>query len=73
MQAEVKGSTLPVLEMILDPGEVLITDHGELSWMTANIQLTQTTQMGGQQAGGGGGLLAGLINALGRIDWPGFR
>jgi uncharacterized protein (TIGR00266 family) len=64
MQAEVKGSTMPVLEMILDPGEYIISDHGELSWMTANIQMTQTTAMGGQQGGGGGGLLGGLKRVL---------
>jgi uncharacterized protein (AIM24 family) len=64
MKPEVKGTTMPVLEMILDPGEVLITNHGELSWMTPNVQLTQTTQMGGQQSGGGGGLLGGLKRVL---------
>jgi uncharacterized protein (TIGR00266 family) len=64
MQAEIKGSTMPVLEMVLDPGEYIITDHGELSWMTANIQMTQTTQMGGQQGGGGGG---GLLGGLKRV------
>ncbi len=58
MQAEVKGSTLPVLEMILDPGEAIISNHGELSWMTTNVQMSQTTVMGNQ--GGGGGLLGGL-------------
>jgi uncharacterized protein (TIGR00266 family) len=63
MQAEVKGTTLPVLEMILDPGEYIISDHGELSWMTANMQMTQTTKMGGQQ-GGGGGLLGGLKRVM---------
>lgn len=60
MQAEVKGSTLPVLEMILDPGESIISNHGELSWMTANMQMTQTTNSGGPGAGGGGGFMAGL-------------
>ncbi len=59
MQAEVKGSTLPVLEMILDQGEAIISNHGELSWMTPNMQLTQTTSNSGK-SGGGGGLMAGL-------------
>ncbi len=63
MNAEVKGSTLPVLEVILDPGESIISDHGELSWMTANMQMSQTTQMGGSQ-GGGGGLLGGLKRVM---------
>ena len=41
MKAEVKGSTLPVLEMILDPGEAVVSTHGDLAWMTANMQLSQ--------------------------------
>ncbi len=66
MKAEIKGSTMPVLEMILDPGEAIVTDHGELSWMTANMQLTQTTSTPGQTDGGkGGGLMAGLKRVLG--------
>jgi uncharacterized protein (TIGR00266 family) len=64
MNHEIKGSTLPVLEMILDQGEYIISDHGELSWMTPNIQMTQTTSMGGQQGGGGGG---GLLGGLKRV------
>ncbi|MGH9169730.1 MAG: TIGR00266 family protein [Acidimicrobiales bacterium] len=62
MKHEIKGTTLPVLEMILDPGEYIISDHGELSWMTPNIQMTQTASMGGQQ--GGGGLLGGLKRVM---------
>ncbi len=60
MQAQVKGSTMPVLEMLLDVGDVIVSDHGELSWMTPNVQMTQTTT-GGQ----GAGLLGGLKRALG--------
>lgn len=63
MHAEIKGSTLPVLEMMLESGEALISNHGELSWMTPNMQLTQTTQMGGQSGGGGlGGLLKRAVS-----------
>lgn len=62
MKAEVKGSTMPVLELVLDPGEAVISDHGELSWMTPNMQMSQTTQAGG---GGGGGLLGGLKRMVG--------
>lgn len=63
MKAEIKGSTLPVLEMVLDPGEAVISNHGELSWMTANMQMSQTTAMG-QPTGGGGGLMAGLKRVM---------
>ena len=44
MKAEVKGSTLPVLEMILEPDEAVISTHGDLAWMSANMQLSQTRQ-----------------------------
>ncbi len=60
MQAEVKGTTLPLLEMILDPGESVISTHGELSWMTANVQLSQSMSTGGQK-----GLMSGLKRAVG--------
>ncbi|MFE9429196.1 TIGR00266 family protein [Kitasatospora sp. NPDC006697] len=62
MQADVKGSTMPVLEIQLGPGEQVISAHGELSWMTANIQMSQTTNTGGPR---GGGLLGTLKRAVG--------
>ena len=37
MQAEVKGTTMPLLEMILESGESIVSTHGELSWMSANV------------------------------------
>jgi uncharacterized protein (TIGR00266 family) len=58
MQAEIKGTTMPVLEVTVQPGEQLISTHGELSWMTANIQMSQT-------AGGGGGFMQGLKRVIG--------
>ena len=60
MQAEIKGTTMPLLEMVLETGESIISTHGELSWMTANVQLTQTTSTGGQK-----GLMSGLKRAVG--------
>jgi len=36
-----------VLELILDPGEAVVSTHGDLAWMTTNIQLSQTTNTGG--------------------------
>ena len=56
MQADIKGTTMPVLEVTVQPGEQLISTHGELSWMTANIRMSQTT---------GGGFMRGLKRALG--------
>jgi uncharacterized protein (TIGR00266 family) len=61
MQAEVKGSTMPVLEVQLQPGEQLISAHGELSWMSSNVQMSQTMSTGS----GGGGFMQGLKRAVG--------
>ncbi|HUZ44597.1 MAG TPA: TIGR00266 family protein [Acidimicrobiales bacterium] len=60
MQAEVKGTTLPVLEVSLEPGESVVSDHGELAWMSPTIQMTQKTSTGGK-----GGLMAGLKRVAG--------
>ena len=60
MKADVKGSTLPVLEMILEPGEAVVSTHGDLAWMSANMQLSQTAN-----TAGGGGLMAGLKRVAG--------
>ncbi len=50
MQSRIVGTTMPVLECLLQPGESLISEAGELSWMTQTISMTTHTQM----AGGGG-------------------
>ncbi len=52
MQTRIQGTTMPVLEVQLDPNESVFSESGELSWMTQSIQMTTHTQMGG-----GGGLL----------------
>lgn len=60
MQADVKGTTMPLLEVVLDSGESIVSTHGELSWMSANVQMSQTTSTGGQK-----GLMGGLKRAMG--------
>ena len=73
MQANVNGTTMPVLEMVLEPGESIVSTHGDLSWMTPNVQLSQTASSasgGGIMAGlkrmaGGGGLLLTKYEAVG--------
>ncbi len=62
MQAEIKGTTMPVLEVTLQAGEQVISTHGELSWMTPNIQMSQ--HMGTGSAGQRGG---GLMQSLKRV------
>ena len=60
MEAELKGTTMPILEVSLTQGEQLVSTHGELAWMTPGIQMSQTTS-----TGGGGGFMKGLKRAIG--------
>ncbi|MHB1700979.1 MAG: TIGR00266 family protein [Acidobacteriaceae bacterium] len=60
MQSRITGTTMPVLELLLDPNESIFSEAGELSWMSAPIQLTTHTQMGG-----GGGLFGVLRRVAG--------
>ncbi len=50
MQSRILGTTMPILEFTLSPNESVISEAGELSWMTSSIQMTTHTQF----AGGGG-------------------
>ena len=59
MRHQVKGSVLPVLEIELDPGESVVSEAGEFSWMTETVQMS--TGMGG----GAGG--KGLLGAVKRV------
>jgi uncharacterized protein (TIGR00266 family) len=58
MQSRIVGTTMPVLEFTLDPNDSVISEAGELSWMSSSIQMTTHTQM----AGGGG--LFGVIKRV---------
>ncbi len=60
MQNRILGTTMPVLEVTLDPNESVISEAGELSWMTTSIQLTTHTQFGG-----GGGIFGVLRRVAG--------
>jgi uncharacterized protein (TIGR00266 family) len=60
MQTRIQGTTMPVLDVQLDPNENVFSESGELSWMTASIQMTTHTQMGG-----GGGLFGVLKRVAG--------
>ena len=50
MQSRIVGTTMPVLEFILQANDAIISETGELSWMSNSIQMTTHTQL----AGGGG-------------------
>ena len=60
MQTRIQGTTMPVLDVQLDPNESVFSESGELSWMTASIRMTTHTQMGG-----GGGLFGVLKRVAG--------
>ncbi len=62
MNAVVKGTTMPVLEVSLEPGEAVISTHGELSWMTPSLRMSQTT---GLNQSGRGGLFSGIKRVVG--------
>ncbi len=57
MQHTITGTTMPVLQMQLSPGEKIVAEPGEFSWMTENIQLNTTTATAGAR---------GLFGAIGR-------
>jgi uncharacterized protein (TIGR00266 family) len=61
MQEHLIGSTLPVLEVSLDPGESVIAEAGEFSWMTDSIQMSTGTGGGV----GGQGIMGAFKRAVG--------
>lgn len=60
MQSRITGTTMPVLEFVLDPNESIISEAGELSWMSSSIALTTHSQFAG-----GGGLFGVLKRVAG--------
>lgn len=60
MQSRIVGSTMPVLEVLLNPNESVISEAGELSWMSQSIQMNTHTQMGG-----GGGFFGAIKRVAG--------
>ncbi|TMC14790.1 MAG: TIGR00266 family protein [Chloroflexi bacterium] len=60
MEHQIVGTTLPVLEVTLQPQEWIIAESGELSWMTASIGLQSGVQVGGQS----GGLFGAITRAI---------
>ncbi len=60
MQSRIIGTTMPVLEVLLQPGEGVISEAGELSWMSSSIQMQTHTQMAG-----GGGFLGAIKRVAG--------
>ncbi len=57
MKTKVTGTTLPVLEIGLEPGDTIVAEPGEFSWMTSNVALNTTAMTAGAK---------GLMGVLGR-------
>jgi uncharacterized protein (TIGR00266 family) len=60
MKETIQGTTLPVLEVQLDPGESVLAESGELSWIDANIELSTSTAGAGSH-----GLFGAIKRAVG--------
>ena len=80
MKSKITGTTMPVLEIGLEPGDVIIAEPGEFSWMTDDVRLNTTTQTAGARsflgaigrAFGGGGLFMTEYSAEGGNGVVGF-
>lgn len=60
MQSRIHGTTMPAIEFLLHPGESVVAEAGQLSWMTASIAMQTHTQMAG-----GGGILGAVKRMAG--------
>src|SRR5437764_12903038 len=58
MESKIVGTVMPVLELNMQPNEKVFAESGQLSWMSAAIQMQTSTTAGGQQGG--------FLGALGR-------
>jgi uncharacterized protein (TIGR00266 family) len=73
MQAKISGTTLPVLQIAIEPGEKVISHPGEFSWMTSNVRLETSALTAGARgiwgvlgrAITGGGLFMNEFTAAG--------
>jgi uncharacterized protein (AIM24 family) len=61
MQHKISGTTMPVLEITLEPGERIISESGELSWLHGPVQMRTSTGAGASK----GGLLSAVKRAVG--------
>ncbi|HEX6488967.1 MAG TPA: AIM24 family protein [Candidatus Dormibacteraeota bacterium] len=58
MNSQIQGTVMPVLEVSLENGESVVSESGELGWISASVQMRTGASVGGQQGG--------LFGALGR-------
>jgi uncharacterized protein (TIGR00266 family) len=49
MDAQVRGTTMPVLEVRLDPGESVVAESGRLGWINDGVELSTSSALGGAE------------------------
>ncbi|GAB2845182.1 AIM24 family protein [Microbacterium insulae] len=62
MKSTIAGTTMPVLEITLEPGERIIAEGGDVSWLTPEFDIETSTGFG---SGGKGGFMSGLKRMVG--------
>lgn len=62
MKSTIVGTTMPVLEVTLEPGERIIAEGGDVSWLTPGFDIETSTGFG---SGGKGGFMSGLKRMVG--------
>lgn len=62
MQPVIAGTTMPILEVTLEPGESIVAEGGDVAWLTPGMDMDTSTAHG---SGGQGGFLTGLKRVLG--------
>jgi uncharacterized protein (AIM24 family) len=48
MEPKIIGTTMPVLELTMQPGDRVFAESGQLSWMSMAIQMQTSTSAGGR-------------------------
>ena len=59
MEPKIVGTTMPVLELNMQPNETVFAEAGQLSWISMAMQMKTGISVGGQQSG--------FLGALGRV------
>jgi uncharacterized protein (TIGR00266 family) len=62
MKPVIAGSTMPILEITLEPGESIVAEGGDVAWLTPGMDMDTSTAHG---SGGQGGFLSGIKRVLG--------
>jgi uncharacterized protein (TIGR00266 family) len=47
MDTHIRGTTMPMLEVRLDPGESVVAESGRLGWMNDGLELSTSSAVGG--------------------------